>query len=187
VSKNHSERHGTRITPPDSTTGRLTSAIGRHPGPVLCIATTHDVFEATSRIRARRGPVHVFNPQGTGGAASTVRWNPLDGCQDPATATRRATAFAQSAQRGADGTSFWAGKASDYLRARPAQPLTVTPLGAAWLVHATMLTRQVQAIDIQDATDAPELFWACRGRPDPEYRLLEVHSEGISRRIWAIR
>ena len=69
----------------------------------------------------------------------------------------------------------------------PAPPLPVTPLGAAWLVHATMLTRQVQSIDTQDATHAPELFWACRGKPNTEYRLLEIHSEGISRRIWATR
>jgi hypothetical protein len=61
--------------------------------------------------------VHVFNPQGTGGVASTVQWNPLEGCQDPATATRRASAFAQSVQRRAEGTGFWAAKASDYLRA----------------------------------------------------------------------
>jgi hypothetical protein len=53
---------------------------------VLAITTKHDLFELTSGIRARRGPVHVFNPQGAGNVASTVRWNPLEGCQDPATA-----------------------------------------------------------------------------------------------------
>jgi type IV secretion system protein VirD4 len=117
VRKNHSERHGTRITPQDSTAGRLASAIQRHPGPVLCITTTRDLFDLTSGIRARRGPVHVFNPEGTGGVTSTVRWNPLEGCQDPATAIRCATALAQSASQRAEGTDFWASKASDYLRA----------------------------------------------------------------------
>ena len=69
----------------------------------------------------------------------------------------------------------------------PAPPLPVTPLGAAWLVHATMLTRQAEALDVHDATHAPELFWAGGVKPSPDYPLLDIHSEGISRRIWAIR
>lgn len=69
----------------------------------------------------------------------------------------------------------------------PAAPLPVTPLGAAWLVHAAMLTRHVEALDVRDATHAPELFWACGSKPDPQYPLLEIHSEGIGRRIWATR
>jgi len=48
---------------------------------------------------------------------STFRWNPLDGCQDPATAIRRADAFAFSVnQAGVEDASFWSSKASDYLR-----------------------------------------------------------------------
>jgi type IV secretion system protein VirD4 len=118
VRKNHSERHGTRIIPQDGTAGWLASPIGRHPGPVLSVAATPGVFEATCGIRARRGPVHVFNPRGAGGVASTVRGNPLEGCQDPTIATRRAAAFAWSvSQWTAEGTGFWASKASDYLRA----------------------------------------------------------------------
>ena len=85
---------------------------------MLSTTTKHDVFELTSGIRARRGPVHVFNPQGIGGVPSTFRWNPLDGCQDPAIAIRRADAFADSvSQKGVEDATFWAGKASDYLRA----------------------------------------------------------------------
>ena len=34
-----------------------------YPGPVISTTTKHDVFALTSGIRARRGPVHVFNPQ----------------------------------------------------------------------------------------------------------------------------
>jgi type IV secretory pathway TraG/TraD family ATPase VirD4 len=60
----------------------------------------------------------VFNPQGVGGVYSTFRWNPLDGCQSPAIAIRRADAFANSvSQKGVEDGSFWAAKASDYLRA----------------------------------------------------------------------
>jgi hypothetical protein len=50
-----------------------------------------------------------------------------------------------------------------------------------------MLTRQVQAIDVDDANNAPELFWAEPRKPDPDYPLLELHTETTTRRVWAIR
>jgi type IV secretion system protein VirD4 len=113
------EEHALVTSPPrGGKTGWLASVILRYPGPVLSTTTKHDVFELTSGIRARLGPVHVFNPQGIGDVPSTFRWNPLVGCQDPATAIRRADAFAQSvSQHGVEDASFWASKASDYLRA----------------------------------------------------------------------
>jgi type IV secretion system protein VirD4 len=113
------DEHAVVTSPPrGGKTGWLASVILRYPGPVLSTTTKHDVFELTSGIRARRGPVHVFNPQGVGNVPSTFRWNPLDGCQHPATAIRRADAFAQSvSQKGVDDETFWASKASDYLRA----------------------------------------------------------------------
>jgi hypothetical protein len=77
------EEHAVVQSPPrGGKTGWLASVILRYPGPVLSTTTKHDVFELTSGIRARRGPVHVFNPQGVGNVPSTFRWNPLDGCQD---------------------------------------------------------------------------------------------------------
>jgi type IV secretion system protein VirD4 len=113
------EEHAVVKSPPrGGKTGWLASVILRYPGPVLSTTTKHDMFELTSGVRARRGPVHVFNPQGVGNVPSTFRWNPLEGCQDPATAIRRADAFAQSvSQKGVEDATFWASKASDYLRA----------------------------------------------------------------------
>jgi type IV secretory pathway TraG/TraD family ATPase VirD4 len=113
------EEHAVVTSPPrGGKTGWLASVILRYPGPVLSTTTKHDVFELTSGIRALRGPVHVFNPQGVGGVPSTFRWNPLEGCLDPATAIRRADAFAESvSQKGVEDATFWASKASDYLRA----------------------------------------------------------------------
>ena len=62
--------------------------------------------------------MHVFNPQHIGGVASTFRWSPVDGCEDPATAIRRADAFAFAvSQKGVEDGTFWSAKASDYLRA----------------------------------------------------------------------
>jgi type IV secretion system protein VirD4 len=113
------DEHAVIFSPPrGGKTGWLARVILHYPGPVLSTTTKHDVFELTSGIRARRGPVHVFNPQGIGGVPSTFRWNPLEGCQDPAIAIRRADAFANSvSQKGVEDGSFWAAKASDYLRA----------------------------------------------------------------------
>jgi type IV secretion system protein VirD4 len=113
------EEHAVVTSPPRAgKTGWLASLILRYPGPVLSTTTKHDVFELTSGIRARLGPVHVFNPGGVGNVPSTFRWNPIDGCQDPSTAIRRADAFAHSvSQQGVEDGGFWASKASDYLRA----------------------------------------------------------------------
>ena len=113
------EEHAVVQSPPrGGKTGWHASVILRYPGPVISTTTKHDVFELTSAVRAGRGPVHVFNPQNVGSVPSTFWWNPLDGCQEPATAIRRADAFAQSvSQEGVEDASFWSAKASDYLRA----------------------------------------------------------------------
>lgn len=109
--------------------GWLGTVIAHYPGAVLSTTTRADLFELTSPVRAEAGPVHVFNPQGVGvvrlgfgsaGATSTFRWNPVQGCEDPATAIRRGQAFAYSVStKGATGADdgFWNRKASDYLSA----------------------------------------------------------------------
>ena len=81
-------------------TGWLARVILRYPGPVLSTTTKHDVYERTSGIRQRRGPVHVFNPQSIGGVASTFRWSPLQGCENPSTAIRRADSITQAVSLG---------------------------------------------------------------------------------------
>ncbi|OJF15516.1 type IV secretory system conjugative DNA transfer family protein [Couchioplanes caeruleus] len=60
------------------------------PGGVVTTSTATDLYELTARLRAARGPVAVFNPGGLGAIVSTLRWSPLNGCTDPATAARRA-------------------------------------------------------------------------------------------------
>lgn len=113
------EEHILVMAPPRSgKSGWLAGVILHYPGPVVSTTTKHDVFELTSGVRARRGPVHVFNPQGIGGVPSTFRWNPLEGCQEPAVAIRRADSFAYAVSMdGVEGGGFWSDKASDYLRA----------------------------------------------------------------------
>jgi type IV secretion system protein VirD4 len=120
-------RHGLRVpveehllvmAPPRTyKTAFLADVILRYPGPVVATTTKPDIFALTAAVRARLGGVHVFNPQDIGGVPSTFSWSPVDGCEDPATAIRRADAFAFSvSQKSVEDGSFWSSKASDYLR-----------------------------------------------------------------------
>ncbi|WP_431881599.1 type IV secretory system conjugative DNA transfer family protein [Micromonospora chalcea] len=61
-----------------------------HPGAVVVTSTRVDLLRWTGPMRAKRGPLHVFNPAGVGGVASTLKWSPLVGCKSIETAMRRA-------------------------------------------------------------------------------------------------
>ncbi len=67
------------------------------PGAVIVTSTATDLYELTHQLRRQptsdpneHDGVHVFNPGGIGGVASTLRWSPLVGCETPETAHRRA-------------------------------------------------------------------------------------------------
>jgi hypothetical protein len=115
-----SEEHALVMAPPRTRkTGWLAKVILRWPGPVLATSTKTDLFALTSGVRARAGRVHVFNPQGIGSVPSTFQWDPLDGCDVPSVAIRRADAFAHAvSQKGVEDAAFWSAKASDFLRAQ---------------------------------------------------------------------
>jgi type IV secretion system protein VirD4 len=126
-------------------TGLLADWILTWPGAVLATSTKPDLFALTSGIRQRPGffalpsalpvpgagpfplapgirqrtsPVHVFNPQNIGSTPSTFGWDPLPGCQDPATAIRRADAFAGAVdQSGVEGGGWFGKRAGAYMRA----------------------------------------------------------------------
>jgi type IV secretory pathway TraG/TraD family ATPase VirD4 len=157
------DEHAVVTSPPrGGKTGWLASVILRYPGPVISTTTKHDVFELTSGLRARRGPVHVFNPQGVGDVPSTFRWNPLEGCQDPATAIRRADAFAESvSQKGVEDATFWASKASDYLRAY-FHAASVADLDLTWVARWVTGTGATEAEAILLAAGGPGPQWAAQ-------------------------
>jgi type IV secretion system protein VirD4 len=96
--------------------GWLADRIIDHPGAVVVTTTRTDLLDNTAPLRARHGIVHVFNPEGIGGVPSTFRWNPLDGCEQPAIALQRATSFTAATQtQGMQDMAFWIGKASAVL------------------------------------------------------------------------
>ena len=119
------EEHVLVMSPPRTgKTGWLAKVLLRWPGPAVATSTKADLFALSGGVRARRrrritgSRIEVFNPQGIGGIPSTFRWNPLDGCDIPSVAIRRADAFAHAvSQKGVEDGGFWAAKASDALRA----------------------------------------------------------------------
>ena len=148
-------------------TAFLADVILRYPGPVIATTTKADIHALTAAVRAQLGPVHVFNPQYIGGVPSTFRWSPVDGCQDPATAIRRADAFAFAvSQKGVEDGTFWSAKASDYLRGYfCAAALTGQDLRAvaAWVSGAD--------------PDVPEQILAAAGAHQWALTLAELRSE----------
>lgn len=70
---------------------------------------------------------------------------------------------------------------------RPGLALPADGEAAAWLVHATMLTEGREAIDVGEVEDSPQLFWADIGSIAASYPLLELHREGVSRQVYAVR
>ena len=71
--------------------GIVADRILDHPGPVLATSTRADLFDSTAGVRALRGPVHVFNPQGVGGVPSSMAWDLLGPCKDLVMARRMAS------------------------------------------------------------------------------------------------
>ena len=99
--------------------GFLAKTVLHAPGPVVSGSTRDDIFRLTSGVRSKRGKIAVFNPQQIGSVPSTFAWNPLDGCEVPATAIRRADSLVYATageQAGGDDQAWWTSKASSALR-----------------------------------------------------------------------
>ena len=152
------QEHLAVIGPPRSWKSALLSwLIMESPGPVVSTSSKPDIFALTSGVRAKRGPVWVFNPQGIGGIRSNVMWSPLDGCANPATARRRAEAFASAvSMAGADDGGFFAGKAADSIAGMfAAAAATGRDMRHVSVWAGTPLV--AEAIDILEATGYAEL------------------------------
>ena len=115
--------------------------------------------------------MHVFNPQGIGGVASTFRWSPLQGCENPSTAIRRADAITQAVSlEGTEDASFWTAKASSWMRGM---------FHAAALAGTDM--RTVVRWALGDASEAEQIL-AGNDAPQWAAELAEMHSRGAEDR-----
>lgn len=89
-------------------------------GPAVIPSTKDDLLLHTALLRSRAAqPLWVFNPTQIGQWHDTLRWSPVAGCEDPLTATLRATAFvfASSAGKGVRNGDFWRTQAVKVLQA----------------------------------------------------------------------
>jgi len=111
------EEHIIYIAPPRAgKTGALADVIAHHPGAVVATTTRGDLHALTAQIRAARGPVFVFNPQQLADVPSNMRWDMLAGCEDPATAIRRAQPLSSIAAFKGEGEEFWASATALWLQ-----------------------------------------------------------------------
>jgi type IV secretion system protein VirD4 len=106
------------------------------PGALIVTSTRPDVLHATHAVRAARGDVLVFDPQGLAPDVPTLRWNPTRGCTDPLVAINRARALAAGTGLGdvREG-AFWQQMTSAVLRCYlHAAALSGRPIGdlLAW-------------------------------------------------------
>ena len=134
------EEHVIFIAPPrKGKSGALAEIIECYPGPVVVTTTRGDLHALTAASRAAGGPVHVWNPQRLAGVASTMRWDLLGGCEDPATAIRRAVPLSAVASYKGEGEDFWAAAIELWLQTL----LHVAALrrGSMDLVHYWALSR----------------------------------------------
>lgn len=101
------------IAPPQK--GKSAAAAGAiidAPGPVVVTSIRGDLIRNTAGLRQQVGMLHVFNPEGVGEYGSTFRWNPVAGCEDPETATRRAGYMVEAIEtRGLNESNFWSNQA----------------------------------------------------------------------------
>lgn len=80
------------------TTSRAVPAILDAPGGVLVTSNKRDVVDATRDIRAKTGPVWVFDPQAIALEQPTWWWNPLSYVTDEVKAAKLAEHFASGSR-----------------------------------------------------------------------------------------
>uniref|UniRef100_UPI003F4925D7 type IV secretory system conjugative DNA transfer family protein n=1 Tax=Nonomuraea sp. CA-252377 TaxID=3240003 RepID=UPI003F4925D7 len=96
-------------------TAHLAGWIIDAPGAAIVTSVRDDIVEHTAGLR---GNVELFNPERFGTWASTVRWSPVHGCHEQATALRRAaTMVAATETGGLTDQAFWTNQAAMTLAA----------------------------------------------------------------------
>ncbi len=74
-------------------------------GPVIATGTKFDVIEHTAARVGATEARFLFHPKSLGGEPSSLRWNPVAGCQDRATAINRAGYLSSGSAAGGAGNA----------------------------------------------------------------------------------
>ncbi|MFE7268186.1 TraM recognition domain-containing protein [Streptomyces sp. NPDC057592] len=152
------------VAPPGAgKTAKLANWIIDAPGAVLATSVKMDIVDLTEKLRARVGRILIWNPQGIGGRASNVAWDPVIGCSDPehgvARAMRRANYLldGSDATRGVENRNFWETASYSVLKAflwaADAEGLTLEDV-ARW----SKSFRNHEAIDILAKYEHPDPY-----------------------------
>lgn len=111
-------------------------------GACVVTSTRGDLYEHTHKLRREHNrPVWVFNA-GVSGVQNTLRWNLVEGCQDPVVALRRAGYLLAASASGEamENASFWEGHSfmvlSCYLLAAGIKGYDLTRV-RAWVTDST--------------------------------------------------
>lgn len=142
------------------------------PGPLVSTTIRGDLLEASGGFRATLGELHVWNPAGVGTVGSTFRWNIVAGCEDYATAVRRAYAIVYASNsKGLSDAQFWknsgAAALSAYLHA--AALVMTTPDEASAMESGADLEYVHAPVTMQTVVD-----WLTSVDLEP-YEILRVH------------
>lgn len=99
--------------PRSGKTGWLVHRVLDAPGAAVVTSTRTDLLDLTAHLRAKHGPVYVFNPSNLGGVPTTLGFDPLRGCEDPSIAAARAGDLINAGSRSgsSDERAFWANQA----------------------------------------------------------------------------
>lgn len=132
-----------RIAPPrQGKTAELCNHLIDAPGAVVATSTKVDIVSHTIALRDTGSrSVHIFNPEGLGDGSmrSTLRWNPVAGCEQPGQAIMRAGYLLSGSpqiSRIGEHSGFWESQAvrvlSRYLHAAALADRTMLDL-LAWV------------------------------------------------------
>lgn len=151
------------VGPPRSGKGLhlLISAIADAPGPVIATSSRADNYAATRELRAKRGPVTLFDPQGLTGQETQIKWSPLSGCENQRVANQRASSLVKASGLGASSeNSVWQQPAIEILQS---------------LLHAAALSR---------GTVADIFRWS--SNPSAAQQAVEVLKDSRDSKDWGL-
>ncbi|MFH8661268.1 TraM recognition domain-containing protein [Streptomyces afghaniensis] len=81
------------VAPRETRQTTATQAVRDAEGPALIVTSNPALWQETKDARAKLGPTHLYDPTHRCATPARLHWSPTAGCEDKATATRRATAL----------------------------------------------------------------------------------------------
>jgi type IV secretion system protein VirD4 len=158
----HFEQVVLTIAPPQSGKSQKAAAsIISAPGACVVTSIRGDLIAQTAGLRQKVGNLWIWDPEAASRYASTFRWNLVAGCQDMATANRRADHLVHAADMGGlTDSAFWMDKSAMLLTAL---------LHAGGLIGANIRTVQQWLVE---RSDDPLRILIDHPRSDPSAQLI---------------